>query len=388
MACSALVGTPDLVVVGPCLLDKRPAGRGVDQRPRDADGTGGVLDVDHRPRVVRRDLDGSVGAGRRRTADQQRHRKARALHFRRHRAHLLQRGRDEAGQPDQVGDPFTGRLKDLRPGHHHAEVDHLVVVAAEHNADDVLPDVVDIALDGGHDDRAGAPAPTGCRVTAARRLLGLDERHKMRDGLLHDAGALDDLRQEHATAAEQVADHVHARHQRALDDVDRVCRRGAGLLGVGDDPVGDPVHQRVGQPLPHRGVAPREVGPGFGACPAAGRIGDLEETLSRVRSPVEHDVLHALPEVGGDIVVDGQRPGVDDSHVHAGGDPVVQEDGVDCLADGVVATERERDVGHAAADEGARQFRLDAASRLEVGQCVAGVLLDARYRSRRCSGRG
>ncbi len=33
--------------------------------------------------------------------------------------------------------------------HHHAEVDHLVIVAAEHDADDVLADVVHVAFDGG-----------------------------------------------------------------------------------------------------------------------------------------------------------------------------------------------------------------------------------------------
>ena len=40
--------------------------------------------------------------------------------------------------------------QDLRRRHHHAEVDDLVVVAAEHDADDVLADVVDVAFDRGH----------------------------------------------------------------------------------------------------------------------------------------------------------------------------------------------------------------------------------------------
>ena len=38
--------------------------------------------------------------------------------------------------------------------HHHAEIDDLVVVAAEHDADDVLADVMDVALDGGQQDPA------------------------------------------------------------------------------------------------------------------------------------------------------------------------------------------------------------------------------------------
>ena len=45
--------------------------------------------------------------------------------------------------------------EDLRRRHHHAEVDDLVVVAGEHDADDVLADVVHVALDGRHQDLAG-----------------------------------------------------------------------------------------------------------------------------------------------------------------------------------------------------------------------------------------
>ena len=41
---------------------------------------------------------------------------------------------------------------------HDAEVDDLVVVAGEDHADDVLADVVDVALDGGHQDLAGGLA--------------------------------------------------------------------------------------------------------------------------------------------------------------------------------------------------------------------------------------
>jgi hypothetical protein len=39
------------------------------------------------------------------------------------------------------------------------------------------------------------------------------------DRLLHDARRLDHLRQEHLAGAEQIADHVHAVHQRAFDDL-------------------------------------------------------------------------------------------------------------------------------------------------------------------------
>ena len=106
--------------------------------------------------------------------------------------------------------------EDLLRGHHDAEVDHVEVVALEHDADDVLADVVHVALDRRHDDRALRRASV-----AGARLFGLDVRNQVRDGLLHHPRALDDLRQEHLAGAEQVADDVHAVHQRALDHLDR-----------------------------------------------------------------------------------------------------------------------------------------------------------------------
>ena len=83
-------------------------------------------------------------------------------------------------------------------------------------------------------------------------------------------------------------------------------------------------------------------------------VGDLEQPLGGVGAPVEDDVLDPLAQLGVDLVVDDQRAGVDDAHVHAGLDGVVEEHGVDRLAHRVVAAERERDVGDAAGDQRAR----------------------------------
>ena len=128
---------------------------------------------------------------------------------------------------------------------HDAQVDHLVVVALQDDADDVLADVVHVALDGGHQHLAG-------RLAGLAVLLGLHERHQPGHRLLHHPGRLDHLRQEHLAGAEQVADHVHAVHQRAFDDVSGRVGREARLLGVGVDEFGDAVHQGVAQALGHR----------------------------------------------------------------------------------------------------------------------------------------
>jgi hypothetical protein len=130
-------------------------------------------------------------------------------------------------------------------GDHHPEVDHLVVVAAQDHADDVLADVVDVALDRGHHDLALAPLGLRASLLPGQLLLRLHERFQVGDRALHHPGALDHLGQEHLARAEQVADDLHAVHQRALDDLQRAVGTAAGLLGVGLDVVDDAVHERV-----------------------------------------------------------------------------------------------------------------------------------------------
>ncbi len=100
----------------------------------------------------------------------------------------------------------------------------------------------------------------------ARGLARLDERHQVRDRVLHDARRLDHLRQEHLAGAEQVADHVHAVHQRALDHVPaaaRCCSRASSVSAT--TILVDALHQRVLQPLAPPASRARP-GPRRGAC--------------------------------------------------------------------------------------------------------------------------
>ena len=157
---------------------------------------------------------------------------------------------------------------------------------------------------------------------------------------LHRARALHDLRQEHLPVAEEVADDLHARHQRPLDHVERTLVLQARLLGVGLDEVDDPVHERVREPLLDRRLAPREVALAARALPLRA-VGDLDEPLGRVLAPVEDDVLDALEQLGLDVLVQHELAGVDDAHVEPGADRVVEERGVHRLAHDVVAAERE-----------------------------------------------
>ena len=84
--------------------------------------------------------------------------------------------------------------------HHHAEIDHLVVVAPSTTPTMFLPMSWTSPFT-----VASTTLPLS-RGRAARSLLRLHVRLEVRDGALHHARALHDLRQEHFPGAEEVAD--------------------------------------------------------------------------------------------------------------------------------------------------------------------------------------
>ncbi len=263
-------------------------------------------------------------------------------------------------------------VEDLLRRHHDAEVDHREVVALEDDADDVLADVVDVALHRRHHDRA-----LGLAGVARLRLFRLDERHQVPDRLLHHARALDHLRQEHLAGAEEIADDVHPRHQRAFDHLDGARELLSRLLGVLDDVRGDSTHQRMREPLFDRPGAPRQVLGDLLALRLE-RLRERDQPLRRVGTPIEHDVLDALAQLGGNLVVDAELAGVDDAHRHSRADRVIEEHRVDRLAHGLVAAEAEAHVRHAARHLRLRQVLPYPAGGVDEVDRVVVVLLDAR----------
>ena len=178
-----------------------------------------------------------------------------------------------------------------------------------------------------------------------------------------------------------------------LDHVERPRQRLPRLLDVVLDVVDDPVHERVLEPLLDRGLAPGDV------LLAAHRLAlvsarEVDETLGRVRATVPDHVLDVLEQLRLDVLVDHQEPGVDDPHVEPGPDRVVEERRVHRLAHVLVAAEREREVGDAAARPRARAALLDQRQRLDERLRELVVLLDARgdrehvRDRRRCPPRG
>ena len=94
---------------------------------------------------------------------------------------------------------------------------------------------------------------------ARGRLLLLHERLEIRHRLFHRPGRFDHLGQEHLARPEQVADDLHAVHERAFDDQQRTPQLLARLFGVFLDEVDDPVHKGVLQTFPDRRLTPRQV---------------------------------------------------------------------------------------------------------------------------------
>ena len=106
-------------------------------------------------------------------------------------------------------------------------------------------------------------------------------------------------------------------------------------------------------------------------------VGELDQPFGRIGAPVEQHVLDALEQVLRDVFVDHELPGIDDAHVHARLDRVIEERRVHRFAHHVVAAEREREVADAATHVYARTPRPDDACRLDEVAGVVVVLLDA-----------
>ena len=90
------------------------------------------------------------------------------------------------------------------------EVDDLEAGALEHHPDEVLADVVDVALDRPDDDLADG----------LRAGLGEQRAEDLHAGL-HRVGGEQDLRHEQDAVAEVDADDLHARDQRVVEDLGR-----------------------------------------------------------------------------------------------------------------------------------------------------------------------
>ena len=213
-----------------------------------------------------------------------------------------------------------------------------------------------------------------------RGFLRFHERSQIGHRFLHHTCRFDHLWQEHLPRSKQVAYHAHAIHQRTFDHQQRPTQLGAGFLGVDVDERVNAPHQRVRQAFLNRPVAPffglflgnRNAGIG-----RLQRFAVFHQPLGRIGTAVQQHVLHHHPQLRLDLLIHLEHAGVDDSHVHAGRDRMIEERRVHRLADLIISPETERNVGNAAAHLGMRQVRFNPPRGIDKVHRVVVVLLHA-----------
>ena len=277
----------------------------------------------------------NLGCGR--AADQQGDGKALPLHLGGNMYHLVQRRCDQTRQPDHI-DIFTlCRFKDFRRWHHDAKVNDFVVVAGQHNANDVFTDIMHIALHCCHEDLT-------CGLLFAV-FFGLDVRRQNSDGLFHHAGGFHHLGEEHFTRPKEITEHVHTVHQWPLNHVERAGCPLAGLFGIGLNEFGDAVDQGVFQSFFDRGLAPRHVlFLGLRAALTAIGLGKFQHPLCGIETAVENHIFAMVTQFRVDLGINGELSCVHDAHVHAVLDCMVEEHGMHRFSDGLVSAEGKRQV--------------------------------------------
>ena len=142
------------------------------------------------------------------------------------------------------------------------------------------------------------------------------------------------------------------------------------------DVIDDPLDEGVRQPGFDGSLPPFLFGDGDLSL-LLDRFGEIDEPLGRVGTAVEQHVFDMAEQLFVDLFVDGQLRGVDDPHVHAGLNRVIEKCRVHRLADGVVAAQRERHVADAPRDFHQGIALLDDPRGLEEVDGVGIVLFDA-----------
>ena len=195
----------------------------------------------------------------------------------------------------------------------------LVAVVREDDVDEVLPDVVDVAL---HRRQHDGAAPAG--------LVLLHVRFEVRDGGLHRLGRLQYERQLHLTGGKEVADGLHPRQKEVVHDLEGAVP-GERLVEVTFQPDPVPVDDALGQAPVDRPAA-AVFGDGRGRGGAGEGFHQCGERVVVVAPPVVDEVETDLPVGGVDLVQRRDPSGVDDRGVETCGDALVEEHGVQHLA--------------------------------------------------------
>mmetsp|Transcript_15200 Transcript_15200/g.36633 ORF Transcript_15200/g.36633 Transcript_15200/m.36633 type:complete len:268 (-) Transcript_15200:1862-2665(-) len=265
--------------------------------------------------------------------------------------HLVERGRDEAGQANAINFQPLGFFQDCLAADLDAEVVNLVVVAAQDHTHNVFANVVHISLDCGQQNSTRPHGLVGVGPFSKRfgALLSLHERDQVGHSFFHDTSRFDDLRQEHLAAAKQVPDNVHSIHERSLNHVKRPVVFLPCFLRVLHNELVNSLDQRMLETLGHVKTAPF-IHLLLFPCHSAAVLFQLLHLQSKIQQllhmfpifrTVQNDGFAQLLHLVIQIRVNGKHPSVHNRHVQPLGNGVVQENAVHCLTQLIVAAERE-----------------------------------------------
>ena len=106
-------------------------------------------------------------------------------------------------------------------------------------------------------------------------------------------------------------------------------------------------------------------------------LSNRQKAVGGIWAAIEDHVLDALAKFHRNIFIDRQLSGIDDAHIHASLNRVVQEDRVHGLADRLVPTKRKRYVRDAARDVAMGQGGFDLACGVDKIVGIIVMLVDA-----------
>ena len=106
-------------------------------------------------------------------------------------------------------------------------------------------------------------------------------------------------------------------------------------------------------------------------------LGNLEQSVGAIFAAIEDYILDTLAQFRLEFVIHRQHPGIDDAHVQASLNRVIEKDCVHRLAHVVVATERKRNVRDATRNERTLKILFDPARCLNESSSVIVVFFNA-----------
>jgi hypothetical protein len=306
---------------------------GLDERVHGVEALERVLAVEHAGRIERvavheRGTTTEVAVDGRAT-DEHRDAEAHAMQLVDDDGHLLARRDEQRRQADRGRIELPCLVDDGLHRHLLAEIEHGVAVVREDRLDQVLADVVHVAEHRGEHD-----APLG-HIGAL-----LEVALELRDGLLHDLGALQHERQDELTRTELVTDLLHGRQQHGIEHGHRVLMLDR-LIDEALDTRGLAMQDLMMQPLLDGHAR-------FGGLVlAVARIGRTALEVrdvrgERLRLAREDQILGETAIVGRQFGDRDDVGGIHDRHVEPGLHAVVQEHAVEDRAR--LLAEAERDV--------------------------------------------